>query len=171
MNHVATKDNPADAGTRGMSAEILQLSSWVKGPRFLTNSRFPFVPNKIVIKTIKLGVNQAVTIEDTVSLTTSVEKQITPVPSIFLRLISLVLIKSTCALPHTFSGSCQNMPATVTTMVALLTLLSLTKPNVIYSTWYKESILQPKEKIFFTINLLNGVAELLHIHRLFVQMG
>ena len=82
-NHVATKDNPADAGTRGMSAEILQLSSWVKGPRFLTNSRFRFVPNKNVIKTIKLGVNQAVTIEDTVSLTTSVKKHITPVPSIF----------------------------------------------------------------------------------------
>ena len=79
-NHVATKDNPADAGTRGMSAEILQLSSWVKGPHFLTYSRFP---NKDVIKNIKLGVNQAVTIEDTVSLTTSVKKQITPVPSKF----------------------------------------------------------------------------------------
>ena len=82
-NHVATKDNPADAGTRRMSAEILQLSSWVKGPRFLTSSRFPFIPNKDVINNIKLGVNQAVTIEDTVSLTTSVKKQITPVPSIF----------------------------------------------------------------------------------------
>ena len=81
--HVATKDNPADAGTRGMSAEILQLSSWVKGPNFLTNSRFPFVPNKEVINNIKLGVNQAVTIEDTVSLTTSVKKQMTPVPSLF----------------------------------------------------------------------------------------
>ena len=82
-NHVATKDNPADAGTRGMSAEILQLSSWVKGPHFLTSSRFPFVPNKDVINDIKLGVNQAVTTEDTVSLTTSVKKQITSVPSIF----------------------------------------------------------------------------------------
>ena len=77
-NHVATKDNPADAGTRGMSAEILQLSSWVKGPHFLTNSRFPFVP-----KNMKLGVNQAVTIEYTVSLATSVKKQTTPVPSLF----------------------------------------------------------------------------------------
>ena len=67
-----------------MSAEILQLSSWFKGPHFLINSRFPFVPNKDVIKNIKLGVNQAVTIEDTVSLTTSVKKQITRVPSIFL---------------------------------------------------------------------------------------
>ena len=54
-NQVATKDNPADAGTRGMSAEILQLSRWVKGPHFLTNSRFPFVPNKEVIKTSNLA--------------------------------------------------------------------------------------------------------------------
>ena len=45
-NHVATKDNPADAGTRGMSVEVLQLISWVNGPHFLTNSSFPFVPNK-----------------------------------------------------------------------------------------------------------------------------
>ena len=82
-NHVATKDNPADAGTRGMSAEILQLSSWVESPHFLTNSRFPFVLNKYVINNIKLGVNQAVTIEDTVSVATSVKKQTTPVPSIF----------------------------------------------------------------------------------------
>ena len=74
-NHVATKDNPADAGMRGMSTEILQLSSWVKGPHFLTSSRFPFVPNKDVIKNIKLGFNQAVTIEDTVSLTTSVKNR------------------------------------------------------------------------------------------------
>ena len=36
-NHVATKDNPADAGRRGMSAEALQLSSWVKDSHFLTN--------------------------------------------------------------------------------------------------------------------------------------
>ena len=78
--HVATKDNPADAGTRGMSAEILQLSSWVKGPRFLTNSRFPFVPNKNFIKTIKLGVNQAVIIEDTVSLATSVKNRSVVIP-------------------------------------------------------------------------------------------
>ena len=82
-NHVATKDNPADAGTRGMSAEVLQLSSWVNGPHFLINSSFPFVPNKDVINNIKLGVNQAVIIEDTVSLATSVKKQITPVPSLF----------------------------------------------------------------------------------------
>ena len=43
-----TKDNSADAGTRRMCAEILQVSSWVKGSHFLTKSRFPFVPNKDV---------------------------------------------------------------------------------------------------------------------------
>ena len=34
-NHVASSDNPADAGTPGMSAEVLQSSSWVRGPDFL----------------------------------------------------------------------------------------------------------------------------------------
>ena len=169
-NHVATKDKPADAGMRGMSAEILQLSSWVKGPHFLTNSRFPFVPNKDVIKNIKLGVNQAVTIEDTVSLTTSVKKQMTPAPSLF-PFDKFSSYQSTCGLPHTFFGFYRNMPATVISMVALLTLLSLLKLSVIYSTWCKESLLKLKEKIFLTIILLNGVAEVLHIHRLLVQMG
>ena len=82
-NHVATKDSPAHAGTRGMSAEVLQLSSWIKGPHFLTTSRFRFVPNKDVINNNKFGVNQAVTIEDTVSLATSVKKQTTPVSPLF----------------------------------------------------------------------------------------
>ena len=144
-NHVATKDNPADAGTRGMSAETLQLRSWVKGRHFLTKSRLPFVPNKEVVKNIKLAVNQAVTIEDTVSLVTSVKNRQLPL-LLYFRLISLVLIESTCALPHTFSGFCRNLPATVTSMVALPTLLSLTKPSVIYSTWCKESLLQPKKR-------------------------
>ena len=82
-NHVATKDNPADAGTRGMSAEVLQRSSWVNGLHFLSNSSFPFTPNKDVINNIKLGVNQTVIIEDTVSLATTNKKQTTPVPSLF----------------------------------------------------------------------------------------
>ena len=34
-NHLASSNNPADAGTRGMSAEVLQSSSWVRGPNFL----------------------------------------------------------------------------------------------------------------------------------------
>ena len=36
-------------------------------------------------------------------------------------------------MPHTFSCFFRNIPATVTLMVALLTLLSLSKPSVIYS--------------------------------------
>ena len=30
-NHVTTCDNPADAGTSGMPAEVLQSTSWVRG--------------------------------------------------------------------------------------------------------------------------------------------
>ena len=55
-NHVATYDNPADAGTRGMSAEVLQFSTWVRGPDFLGTKQFPFVPNTNVVDNIKLGV-------------------------------------------------------------------------------------------------------------------
>ena len=34
-NHVASSVNPEDAGTRGMTAEVLQSVSWVRGPDFL----------------------------------------------------------------------------------------------------------------------------------------
>ena len=54
-NRVATCDNPADAGTRGMSAEVLQSSSWVRGPDFLRTKQFPFPPNTDVVDNIKLG--------------------------------------------------------------------------------------------------------------------
>ena len=43
--HVSTADNPEDAGTRGMSAENLQTSSWLTGPSFLLTSHFPFQPS------------------------------------------------------------------------------------------------------------------------------
>ena len=169
-NHVGTKDNPADAGTRGMSAEVLQLNSWVNGSHFLTNSSFLFVPNKDVINNIKLSLKQAVTIEDTVSLATSVEKQTTPVPSLFPfdKFSSYQKYLRIAAYVFRF---CRNVPAIVISVVALLTFLSLTKPSVIYSTLCKEILLKPKEKIFLTISSSNGVPELLHIHRLLVQMG
>ena len=54
--HVATCDNPAYAGTRGMSAEILQSSRWVRGPDFLGTEQFPVVSNTDVVDNIKLGV-------------------------------------------------------------------------------------------------------------------
>ena len=39
-NHVASSDNPADAGTCDKSAEVLQSSSWVRGPDFLRTKEF-----------------------------------------------------------------------------------------------------------------------------------
>ena len=55
-NQVVTCDIPADAGTRSMSAEVLQSSSWVRGPSFLRTKKFLFVPNTDVVDNIKLGV-------------------------------------------------------------------------------------------------------------------
>ena len=37
-NHVGTSDNPTDAGTRGLTAESLFDSCWLKGPLFLSTS-------------------------------------------------------------------------------------------------------------------------------------
>ena len=74
-NHVATCDNPADAVTRGMSAEVLQSSSWVRGPDFLRTKQFPFVPNSDVVDNIKLGVVTKEQDDDSISsLAASVTK-------------------------------------------------------------------------------------------------
>ena len=55
-SHFATCDNPADAGTRGMSAEILQFSSCVRVPDILRTKQFPFIANTEVVDNIKLSV-------------------------------------------------------------------------------------------------------------------
>ena len=74
-NHVATCDNPADAGTRGMSAEVLQSSSWVRDPDFLRTKQFPFLPNTDVVDNIKLGVVTKEQDDDSISsLVASVTK-------------------------------------------------------------------------------------------------
>ena len=74
-NHVTTGDNPADAGTRGMSAEVLQSSSWVRGPDFLRTRQLPFVPNTDVVDNIKLGVVTKEQDDDSISsLAASVTK-------------------------------------------------------------------------------------------------
>ena len=74
-NHVATCDNPADAGTRGMFAEVLQSSSWVRGPDFLRTKQFPFLPNTDVVDNIKLGVLTKKQDDDSISsLAASVTK-------------------------------------------------------------------------------------------------
>ena len=53
-HHVATADNPADAGTRSMSADALKASSWLYGPAFLKNTAFPLQPDTFVIDNIQL---------------------------------------------------------------------------------------------------------------------
>ena len=49
-NHVPTIDNPADAGTRGLSAKALLESTWLKGPDFLRTSDWPFKPSDKIMK-------------------------------------------------------------------------------------------------------------------------
>ena len=55
-NHVASSDNLTDAGTRGMTAEVLQSSCRLRGPDFLRTKEFPFEPSIDVVKNIKLGI-------------------------------------------------------------------------------------------------------------------
>ena len=52
-NHVPTADNPADAGTRDLPANSLLNSPWLKGPKFLMTSDWPFQPSEEILK-IKL---------------------------------------------------------------------------------------------------------------------
>ena len=74
-NYFATCDIHADAGTRGMSAEVLQSSSWVGGPDFLRTKQFPFVPNTDVIDDIQLSVVSKKQDDDSISsLAASVTK-------------------------------------------------------------------------------------------------
>ena len=51
---MATQNNPADDGTRGLSSEALQNSAWLRGPDFLRTSDFPFRPDTEVVSNIKL---------------------------------------------------------------------------------------------------------------------
>ena len=45
-NYVQSCDNPADAGTRGLSATALPNSIWLKGTNFLKTSDWPFRPSE-----------------------------------------------------------------------------------------------------------------------------
>ena len=83
-NHIKTKDKPAETGTRGMSTEVLHLSSWVKGPHFLTKSCVPFVPNKDVIINLNFGVKNSKIHYRRHGISGYIsQKQLTPVPSVF----------------------------------------------------------------------------------------
>ena len=52
---VSTKDNPADVATRGLSADELIGSCWLKGPDFLLSPQWPFEPNTIFDQPLKSG--------------------------------------------------------------------------------------------------------------------
>ena len=73
-NHIAASDNPADAGTCGMSAEVLQSISWVRGQDFLRTKEFPFEPRTEVVKNIKLGIVTKETEKTSTSLAASLTK-------------------------------------------------------------------------------------------------
>ena len=53
-NHVASSDNPLDAGTRGMSAEVLQSNNCVRGADFLRTKELPFEQAPKWLKTSNL---------------------------------------------------------------------------------------------------------------------
>ena len=44
--HVQSTDNPADAGTRGLSANAFLQSSWLSGPNFLKTNEWLFKPSE-----------------------------------------------------------------------------------------------------------------------------
>ena len=52
--HVLSGDNPADTGTRAITADYLKQSSWVNGPSFLKIWDWPFNPNREVTKKNRL---------------------------------------------------------------------------------------------------------------------
>jgi hypothetical protein len=45
-HYVQSSDNPADAGTRGLSASALMNSNWLNGPEFLKTLQWPFEPSE-----------------------------------------------------------------------------------------------------------------------------
>ena len=79
-NQVASSDNPAHAVALGMPAEVLQSSSWVRGPHFLRTKEFPFEPSTEVVINIKLGIVTEETDETNTSLAASVTKSIKEPP-------------------------------------------------------------------------------------------
>ena len=54
LDSTSIEDNPADTGTRGITADSLKQSSWVNGPSFLKTSDWPFNPNREVTEKVYL---------------------------------------------------------------------------------------------------------------------
>ena len=122
-NQVASKDNTADAVTRGLI--YVSRSHLTKASLIILNL---LSTKQSLSKTLNLSLH----------LLKTDNYRFTVIP------IWYVEFASTCILLHTFSNFCQNIPATVTSMVALLTLLNFTTPSVISNNWCKVCILKPK---------------------------
>ena len=95
-NHVASIDNTADAGTHGMSAEVLQSSCWTKGPGFLRSKQFPFEEGTGVVNNIELSIETKKKIIITHRWPHPQLNQIKNRPRNQPTSISSVLIKSCC---------------------------------------------------------------------------
>ena len=180
-NHVATCDNPADAGTRGMSAEVLQSSSWVSGSDFLRTKQFPFVPNTDVVDNIKLGVVTKEQDDDSISsLVASVtkppkEQSINLIPFDKFNSYQKLLRVTAYVLPLLPShGSYRTVDGSIADPVELdeaerHQLDEAEHQN--QSTWFKKSRLIPKAWIFLTTNPLRGAAALLRLLHLLGLMA
>ena len=161
-NHVTTCDNPANAGTRGMSAEVLQSSSRVRGPDFVRTKQFPFVPNTDIVDNIKLGVVTKEQDDDSIS---SLSASVTNPP----------IEQSINLIPFDKFSSYQKLLRVTAYVLRLLPSNesfrtvdgSIADPAELDeavhhpSTWFKESPLIMKERIFLTTNPLKSAAALL----------
>ena len=76
-NHVPTAYNTADAGTRGLSANALLESPWLRGPNFLKTSDWPFQPSKETLKT-KLKKTDQAHLEPELQEATTITTSVTP---------------------------------------------------------------------------------------------
>ena len=171
-NHVASSDNPADAGTRGMSAEVLQSSSWLRGPDFLRTKQFPFEPSTEVVNNIKLGIVTKEIDKTNTSLAASVTKStLEPPPQLIpfdkYSSIQKLLRITGYALPLLPSHECyRNADGGI-----MRTPRSLTNPSVISSILSKECHSMQREKISSKTSPLNGVAALLRFLPLLGQIA
>ena len=55
LNYVSSSVNPADAGTRGLSAEALNSSRWLLGSALLRSCDWLFKPDNAVLNDLKRG--------------------------------------------------------------------------------------------------------------------
>ena len=73
-NYVKSCDNPADAGTRGLSANSLGESPGLKGPSFLRTHDWPFKPPKEVEIKVKAKKSDTPNSEETSEFRDSSER-------------------------------------------------------------------------------------------------